>query len=64
MIDVVTDRVSEAFIFAAEAETAIGQIFFLLWLINLALAFYSVSSNRHTALPLRFVYLVVLIARM
>jgi phosphatidylglycerophosphate synthase len=64
MIDVVTDRVSEAFIFAAEAETTIGQIFFLLWLVNLALAFYSVSSNRHTSLPLRFVYLVVLIARM
>ena len=64
MIDVVTDRVSEAFIFAAAAETAIGQIFFLLWLVNLALAFYSVYSNRHTSLPLRFVYLVVLIARM
>ena len=64
IIDVVTDRVSEAFIFAAEAETASGQIFFLLWLINLALAFYSVSSNKHTSLPLRFVYLVVLMARM
>ena len=64
IIDVVTDRVSEAFIFAAEAETAIGQIFFLLWLINLAFAYYSVYSNKHTSLPLRFVYLVVLIARM
>jgi phosphatidylglycerophosphate synthase len=64
IIDVVTDRVSEAFMFAAEADTAPGQIFFLLWLINLALAFYSVHSNKHSSLPLRFVYLVVLIARM
>ena len=43
---------------------ALTGIFFLLWLINLALAFYSVSSNKHTSLPLRFVYLVVLMARM
>ena len=64
IVDVVTDRVSEGFIFAAVAETAVGRIFFLLWLVNLALAFYSVSSNKHTSLPLRFVYLVALIARM
>ena len=62
MVDVVTDRVSEAFIFAAAAETVVGQIFFVLWLVNLALAFYSVASNKHTSLPLRFAYLVVLIA--
>ena len=63
MIDVVTDRVSEAFIFSAESDTTIGQIFFLLWLVNLILAFYSVHSNKHSSLPLRFVYLVILIAR-
>ena len=58
--DVVTDRASEAFIFAGAAETLAGQIFFLLWLVNSALAFYSVRSNKHVALPLRFAYLVLL----
>ena len=61
--DVVTDRASEAFLFAAEAGTALGQIFFLLWMVNALLTFYSVYSNKHTSLPLRFVYIVGLIAR-
>ena len=63
IIDVVTDRVSEAFIFSAESGTVVGQIFFLLWFINLILAFYSVYSNKHSSLPLRFVYLMALIAQ-
>jgi len=63
LIDVLTDRASEAFIFTAEAGTILGQVFFLLWLINCALAFYSVKSNIHTSLPLRFAYLIVLIAK-
>ena len=63
IIDVVTHRASEAFIFAAEAETPLGQVFFLLWIINSALAFYSVRTNTHMALPLRFAYLIVLIAQ-
>jgi phosphatidylglycerophosphate synthase len=61
--DVVTDRASEAFLFAAEAGTVLGQIFFLLWMVNALLTFYSVYSNKHTSLPLRFVYIAVLIAR-
>ncbi|OGO48081.1 MAG: hypothetical protein A2W37_07415 [Chloroflexi bacterium RBG_16_63_12] len=61
--DVVTDRASEAFLFAAEAGTVLGQIFFLLWMVNALLTFYSVYSNKHTSLPLRFVYIVGLIAR-
>jgi len=61
--DVVTDRASEAFLFAAEAGTILGQIFFLLWMINALLAFYSVYSNKHTSLPLRFVYLAALVAQ-
>jgi phosphatidylglycerophosphate synthase len=64
IIDVVTDRASEAFIFAAEAETPLGQVFFLLWIINSALAFYSVKTSIHTSLPLRFAYLIVLIAQL
>ncbi len=63
IVDVVTDRVSEALIFSAEAGTALGQVFFLLWLINLGLAFYSFYSNKHSSLPLRFALLMFLIAR-
>jgi phosphatidylglycerophosphate synthase len=63
IVDVVTDRISEALIFSAGAGTALGQVFFLLWLINLGLAFYSVHSNKHTSLPLRFALLILLIAR-
>ena len=61
IVDVVTDRASEAFIFAAAAGSTLGQVFFLLWLVNCALAFYSVRANRHTALPLRFAWLVALV---
>jgi phosphatidylglycerophosphate synthase len=59
--DVLTDRASEAFIFAAAAGNVIGQLFFLLWLLNCGLALYSMRADRHTALPLRFAWLLVLI---
>jgi phosphatidylglycerophosphate synthase len=61
VIDTVTDRVSEAFLFSAGVQTVLGQVFFLLWLVNCALTFYSIGSNKHTSLPLRFAYLMVLI---
>jgi phosphatidylglycerophosphate synthase len=61
IVDVLTDRVSEALIFSAEAGTALGQVLFLLWLINLCLTFYSLYSNKHTSLPLRFALLILLI---
>ena len=61
IIDVVTDRASEAFIFAAEAATPLGRVFFLLWIVNCALAFYSVRTGVHTSLPLRFAFLIVLL---
>lgn len=61
MLDVVTDRASEGLIFAAGAGTTIGQVFYLAWLLNLLLAYYSIRSNRHSSLPLRFAYLLVLI---
>ena len=60
--DVVIDRASEAFIFLAEVGTVLGQVFFLLWTINSVLTFYSVYSNKHLSLPLRFAYMIVLIA--
>ncbi len=61
MIDVVTDRASEGLIFSAGGEMPIGQVFYLLWLINLGLAYYSIHSGRHFSLPLRFVYMLVVI---
>ena len=61
--DVVIDRISEAFIFAAEVRTLPGQIFFVLWVLNSALAFYSIRSDRHLSLPLRFLYILVLAAQ-
>jgi hypothetical protein len=62
MTDVVTDRVSERFVFWSIVSTPLGQVFFLLWLANLILAYYSMRSNKHTSLPLRFAYLIILIA--
>lgn len=64
LIDVVTDRASEALIFAAASGTLVGQVFFLLWILNVALAFYSVRSNRHRSLPLRFVFMVILFTQL
>ncbi len=61
--DVVIDRASEAMLFLAEAGTALGQGFFLLWMLNCALTFYSARSNKHLSLPLRFAYMVILIVQ-
>lgn len=63
MTDVVTDRLSEGFIFVSIAGTTLGQVFFLLWFANLILAYYSVHTNKHTSLPLRCIYLIILIAQ-
>jgi phosphatidylglycerophosphate synthase len=64
VIDLVTDRVSEAFIFAAEVATVLGQAFFLLWIVNCFLTYYSVRANTHTTLPLRLAYLAVLVVQL
>ena len=63
LTDVLADRSSEGFIFAAEAATPVGKLFFGLWLVNVALAFYGVRTGKHTALPLRGAFLVVLVAQ-
>jgi phosphatidylglycerophosphate synthase len=60
LTDVVTDRLSEGFIFWSAIGTTFGQVFFLLWLANLILAYYSVHTNRHTSLPLRCAYWIIL----
>jgi phosphatidylglycerophosphate synthase len=61
--DVMIDRASEAFIFLAEVETALGQSFFLLWMLNSILAFYGAHTNRHLSLPLRCFYMFILIGQ-
>ena len=62
ILDTLTDRASEGFIFAAEAQDLTGRVFFVLWLLNCALTYYSIRTNRHTSLALRFAYLWVLAA--
>jgi phosphatidylglycerophosphate synthase len=60
MMDVVIDRASEGLIFMAFCKTWLGQAFFILWLLNLALAFYSLRVSKHISLPLRFVFILFL----
>ena len=61
IMDVTIDRASEVLLFAAEAGTPLGNLFFLLTLANIGLAYYSVRSGTHTSLPLRCAWLVVLL---
>jgi len=61
LMDVMTDRASEGLIFVSTIGTMLGKVFFLLWMLNLILGFYSLVSKKHAALPLRIVYLIVLI---
>ena len=58
--DLVTDRISEGLIFIAASHTYLGRIFFYLWLVNLACACYSLRSNKHVSIALRFIYMVCL----
>jgi len=61
LIDVVVDRVSEGFIFAAVLFTGVGKAFFALYLVNIVLSMYSIKSQKHLILPLRFFYLIFLV---
>lgn len=64
MIDVVVDRLSEGFIFAALLFTPIGMVFFALYILNIFLSMYSVKSGKHLVLPLRFVWLLILLGKL
>ena len=64
MIDVFVDRLSEGFIFAAHLFTPLGTTFFLLYIINIFLSMYSVRSGKHILLPIRFIWLLVLIGKL
>lgn len=62
LVDDMVDRFSEAFIFAADVFTsAAARIFWGLWILNSALTMWSVATGRHRVLPLRFLYLFVLV---
>ncbi len=64
MIDVFVDRLSEGFIFAAHLFSPLGVIFFLLYIINIFLSLYSVKSGKHILLPIRFIWLLILIVKL
>lgn len=61
LTDVTFDRISEGFIFIHEIQNPIGYVFFLFWIVNLVLSFISVKTHRHYSLPLRFLYIFVLL---
>ena len=61
IMDVTIDRASEMLLFAGEAGTPLGNVFYLLTLANIGLAYYSLRSGKHTSLPLRCAWLVVLL---
>jgi phosphatidylglycerophosphate synthase len=61
--DVLADRASEGLIFVAAGGTPLGQVFVLLWLVNCVLTLMSLRGGRHLALPLRFLYLVIVALR-
>lgn len=63
MIDVVIDRISEGFIFISEIFNPIGRVFFLLYILNIFLSFYAVKTGKHYLIPIRFLYLILLIVR-
>lgn len=64
MIDVFVDRLSEGFIFAVHLFTPLGTAFFVLYIINIFLSMYSVRSGKHLLLPLRFVWLLILVGKL
>lgn len=60
MIDVAVDRISEGFIFLSHLFTFWGNIFFLLYLVNIGLSIRSVRTGTHFLLALRFMWLIFL----
>lgn len=61
MIDVVIDRISEGLMFVVYLGTMVGKIFFGIYLVNIALSFYSIKSGKHLLIAIRFFYLIYLL---
>jgi len=59
--DVLINRLSEGLIFTAEVDHRMGKLFFLLWLGNIMLSFHSVEVKKHLILPIRFLYIFILL---
>jgi phosphatidylglycerophosphate synthase len=61
LIDVMFDRISEAFLFAPIIGTPLGKWFAMFYLMNIAFSFYAIISSKHYVLALRFIYLLLLV---
>ena len=61
IVDVVIDRFSEAFIFLADIRHPLGQAFFALFLFNTASTIWGAKTGKHRILPLRAVWMGVLL---
>lgn len=61
IIDTVADRVSEACMFLPIFFSLLGSIFFFFYLVNLFLSCYALQFGKHYVLPLRFLYLLILV---
>lgn len=61
LADIASDRLSEGFIFIREIASSLGRIFFLLFLLNIFLSFASLKLKKIYILPLRFIFLIILI---
>jgi phosphatidylglycerophosphate synthase len=61
IVDVVIDRFSEAFIFLADIGHPLGCVFFVLFLFNTASTLWGARTGKHRILPLRGVWLGVLL---
>jgi len=60
LLDVFFDRLTEGLIFIVVIGSIAGKIFFILFMINILLNFYSIKTNKHLSIPLRFSYMVYL----
>ena len=61
IVDVVIDRFSEAFIFLADITHPFARVFFLLWMLNTASTLWGARTGKHRILPLRAVWMGVLL---
>ena len=61
IVDVVIDRFSEAFIFLADISHPLGRVFFVLFLVNTASTLWGARTGKHRILPLRAVWMGVLL---
>lgn len=61
IVDVVIDRFSEAFIFLADIGHPLGRVFFILFLFNTASTIWGARTGKHRILPLRAVWMGVLL---